>query len=187
MKNLNLIALAFASNVAIAQSSSIDVFGVTLSIGMSEQEVRDAFPDIYCTDSCLGGDDVIQNCTIDDGIPPGTDASVRFQNSRVIRASKHWFLAKDASPYDALQALNSHLQRIGGEDNGVCAKIESFSGPYNQTTNFVFPEKVLSIKMMSLRGENFVFEESLRVNPVPEEYKVRGKKSQGREWCGYVN
>ena len=83
--------------------------------------------------------------------------------------------------------LNDILTRLTGEELAACAKIETHRYTEPVTTSFVLPEKVLSVQIHTMRGGGVFFRESLRVNPVPGSYKVRGKKIQGDEWCAYVN
>lgn len=187
MRLIIAIAAYFALLSASAEQPSVEVLGVKLVRGMTEADVRAAFPNVTCAEKAPGIDPGFDYCSISDGVPPGTDGAVTFKDGRVIRASRNWFLPDDSSPYDALNLLHKILERMAGEQTGTCAKIETYSGRDPETTTFALPEKVLSIQMHTRLGENVFFRESLRSNPVPKSYKVRGKKMQGNKWCGYVN
>lgn len=172
---------------SLAEAAFVEILGVKVTRGMPESEVRAAFPQINCHENCEGYESDLTICHIDDGEPPWVDGEVMFKDGLLYRASQNWVLAPDSTPYDALFMQNQLLTRLAGESNAVCAKVETYSGHYNETTYFIFPKKILAVRMHSLREKNVMFTESLRVNPVPEQYKVRGKKMQGTEWCGYVN
>ena len=172
---------------ASAEEPSVEVLGVTLFRGMSEADVRAVFPNVNCASKGPAADPSIDLCSISDGVPPGVDGEVTFKEGRLLRASRNWFLPDDSSPYDALQMQNEILTRLAGEETGACAKIETYSSRYSKTAIFAFPEKVLSVQMHTLRGNSVFFRESLRINPVPKSYKVRGNKMQGDEWCAYIN
>ena len=67
------------------------------------------------------------------------------------------------------------------------AEIKSGSKIHPARTAIVFPEKVLTLSIHTFRGKRVLMTESLRQNPVPKHYKVKGDKLRGDEWCGYVN
>ncbi|MEM7358966.1 MAG: hypothetical protein AAF431_07710 [Pseudomonadota bacterium] len=182
-----LAAFLLLATPAIAEPPTIDLFGVSLKRGMPESEVREAFPNLNCYDNCDGVVSDVTICGISDGVPPGSDGEVTFKDGKLYQASKNWFLEENSTPYDALLMQNQLLTRLAGEGNAVCAKVETYSSQFNESTVYVFPQKVLSVQMHSRRGKHAHFRESLRVNPVPEGYRVRGKKMRGTEWCGYVN
>ena len=186
MRLIVAIAAFCALISASAEEPSIEVLGVNIVRGMSEADVRAAFPSVSCASKETGVNSS-HLCSIDDGEPPGADGDVTFKDGRVLRASRNWFLPDDSSPYDALNMLNEILTRLAGEETGACVKIETYSDQYSKTTIFAFPEKTLTIRMHTLRGKSVFYREGLRINPVPKSYKVRGDKMQGDEWCAYIN
>lgn len=176
---------ASADSTKIPQEPSVEILGVKIVRGMPEAEVRDAFPSIYCAEQ----NPVFSNfdfCSVSDGVPPDADGDVTFKDGVVYRASRNWFIPEDAEPLEVLMMLNDILTRLTGEDDAVCAKIETHSDQYNTSTIFALPNKVLAVQIHTLPGRSgALFQESLRVNPVPDTHKTRGKKMQGTEWCAY--
>ena len=180
-------SIASAESTSDSQQPSVEVLGVKIFRGMPEAEVRDAFASIYCAEEDPV-DPVYDYCSVGDGVPPGADGEVTFKDGVVYRASRNWFIPTDAGPLEVMMMLNDLLTRLVGEENAACAKVETYSDQYNTTTMFALPKKVLTVQMHTLPGRNGVFfRESLRVNPVSETYKTRGKKMQGKEWCAYAN
>lgn len=170
-----------------AEESSVEILGVKITKGMSEEYVRTVFPQVHCMEKGPSVDHDLDICSINDGLPPGADGEVTFQNGRVLRASRNWFIPEDSDPFDALLMLNDILTRLTGEDSAACAKIETHTEGEPKTIIIVLPEKVLTILMHTMRGGSAFIRESLRVNPVPASYKVRGQKMRGTEWCAYIN
>lgn len=183
---LAVIALSTALT-GRAEEPSVEILGVKITQGMSEEYVRTAFPQIHCAGKGPSVEHDLDLCSISDGVPPGADGEVTFQNGRVLRASRNWFFPEDSDPFDALLMLNDILTRLTGEDSAVCAKIQTYTEGEPKTTNIVLPEKILTIQMHTMKGGHAFIRESLRVNPVPASYKVRGQKMRGTEWCAYIN
>lgn len=188
-----LIGVLLSFSTASAESRngshapSVEILGVKIVRGMPEAEVRDAFPSVYCAEE-NPVDPVFDYCSVGDGVPPGADGEVTFKDGVVYRASRNWFIPKDAEPLEVLMMLNDILTRLTGEEDAACAKIETHSDQYNTSTIFALPKKVLVVQLHTLPGRSgALFRESLRVNPVPDTYKTRGKKMQGTEWCAYAN
>lgn len=166
---------------------SVEILGVKIVRGMTEPEVRAAFPIFYCA-----GEDPVDPiydlCSVSDGVPPGDDGSIVFKHGFVDSASRNWFIPEGAEPLEVLMMLNDLLTRLIGETHAACAKIETYIDQEPTQTIFALPEKVLSVQMHTMSGRTGVlFRESLRVNPVPDPYKTRGQKMQGDEWCAYIN
>jgi hypothetical protein len=170
-----------------AGEPSVEILGVKIVRGMSEADVRAAFPSVYCAEKGPAVDASLDFCSVGDGVPPGADGEVTFKNGRVLRASRNWFIPEGGDPYGTLLMLNDILTRLTGEETSACTKIETHSDQEPKTTMFVLPEKVLTVQIHTMRGGSVFFRESLRVNPVPASYKVRGQKMQGTEWCAYAN
>jgi len=169
------------------QEPSVEILGVKVVRGMSEAEVRAAFPNVYCVEE-NPEDPIFDYCSVSDGVPPGEDGSVTFKEGIVYNASRNWFISEGAKPIDVMMMLNDILARLTGEEEAACAKIETHSDQYSTVTVFALPKKVLTVRMHTLPGRSGAhLRESLRVNPVPDDYKTRGKKMQGAEWCAYVN
>ena len=182
-----VMTAALFVSLANAQEPSVEVLGVKIVRGMPEAEVRAAFPYINCAEKAPGVDSSLDFCSVSDGVPPGADGEVTFKDGYVFRATRNWFIPEEAGPYDVLLMLNDILTRLTGEELAACAKIETHADNEPVTTSFVLPEKVLTVQMHTIRGNYAFFRESLRVNPVPSSYRVRGKKMQGNEWCAYIN
>jgi hypothetical protein len=170
-----------------AREPSVEVLGVEIVRGMPEAEVRDAFASVYCAVE-NPEDPVFDSCSVGDGVPPGADGEVTFQNGVVYSASRNWFIPENAEPLEVLIILNDILARLTGEEDAVCAKIATYSDQHQTSTIFELPEKVLTVQINTLPGRSGAhFRESLRVNPVPDTYKTRGKRMQGTEWCAYAS
>ena len=176
-----------------AQDSSVEILGVTVSRGMTKSYLSSVLPGMSCSDLSAHHGPFAESCSVSDGIPPGADGEIKFEKGVVVRASKNWFFPVDAKPFEVAVMLNQIITRLAGENRAVCAKIEANPEKKEGTmhtpgaTQFVFPEKVLTIYLHSIRDEHVYISESLRVNPVPETYEVYGRQNRGTEWCGYVN
>lgn len=184
-----LISLSAASveTTDKADEPSVEILGVKIVRGMPESEVRAAFPSVYCAEE-EPEDPVFDYCSVSDGVPPDADGSVTFKEGLVYDATRHWFIPEDAESLEVLMMLNDLLTRLTGEEEAACAKIETHIEQYSTVTVIALPEKVLTVRMHTLPGRTgALFKESLRVNPVPDTYKTRGKKMQGDEWCAYAN
>ena len=168
------------------QEPSVEILGVTIVRGMPESEVRTAFPNIHCVEQATA-DQSFDYCSVSDEVPPGADGEITFKGGFVYRASRNWFIPEGAEPLEVLMMLNDILTRLTGEEDAACAKIATHSDQEPMYTIFALPEKVLSVQMHIMTGRSGAFfKESLRVNPVPDSYRTRGKKMQGTEWCAYV-
>jgi len=177
---------ASADSTKSPQEPSVEILGVEIVRGMSEAEVRDALPGIYCAADPTDPD--FDYCSVSDGVPPDADGEVTFKDGVVYRASRNWFIPKDSEPLEVLMMLNDILTHLTGEEDAACAKIETHSDQEPTYTIFALPRKVLTVQMHIMPGRSGAFfRESLRVNPVPDTYKTRGKKMQGTEWCAYAN
>ena len=170
-----------------SREASVDILGVKIARGMPESEVRALLPYVYCAaDACA--ESGVDYCSVSDGIPPGADGEIVFKDKLVYSATRNWFIPEGAEPLEVLMMLNDILTRLTGEADAACAKIETHTDQEPTYTIFALPQKVLTVQMHTLLGRGGAhFRESLRVNPVPDSYKTRGKKMQGTEWCGYVN
>jgi len=178
---------ASADSTKSPQEPSVEILGVKIVRGMPEAEVRDAFPSVYCAEE-NPVDPVFDFCSVSDGVPPDADGDVTFKDGVVYRASRNWFIPKDADPLEVLMKLYDILTRLTGEDHAACAKVETHSDQYSPSTIFALPNKVLAVQIHTLPGRSGAFfRESLRVNPVPDTYKTRGKKMQGTEWSAYAD
>jgi len=170
------------------QQPSVEILGVKIVRGMPESEVRAFLPNVYCAEKAPGVAPGFDYCSVSDGVPPGADGDVTFKDGFVLSASRNWFIPEGAEPLEVLMMLNDILTRLTGEGHATCAKIETHSDQYRSVTIFALPEKVLTVQMHLMKGRSGAhFRESLRVNPVPDSYRTRGKKMQGTEWCALVN
>ena len=177
-----------------AQDSSVELLGVTVSRGMTKSYLSSVLPGMSCSDlSAQYHGSFAESCSVSDGIPPVADGDIKFEKGVVVNASKYWFFPEDAKPFEVFVMLNQIITRIAGENRAVCAKIEANPEKKEGTmhtpgaTQFVFPEKVLTIYLHRIKGEHVYIREGLRVNPVPDTYEVYGRQNQGMEWCGFVN
>ena len=169
------------------QEPSVEILGVKIMRGMPESEVRALFPYIHCSAEA-STEPSFDYCSVSDGVPPGADGEVVFKDGFVYSATRNWFIPEGAEPLEVLMMLNDILTRLTGEADTACAKIETHTDQEPTYTIFALPQKVLTVQMHTLPGRSGAhFRESLRVNPVPDSYRTRGKKMQGNEWCGYVN
>ena len=169
------------------QEPSVEILGVKIMRGMPESEVRALFPYIHCSAEA-STEPSFDYCSVSDGVPPGADGEVVFKDGFVYSATRNWFIPEGAEPLEVLMMLNDILTRLTGEADAACAKIETHTDQEPTYTIFALPQKVLTVQMHTLPGRSGAhFRESLRVNPVPDSYRTRGKKMQGNEWCGYVN
>ena len=169
------------------QEPSVEILGVKIVRGMPESEVRASLPYVHC-EVHAGTESSFDYCGVSDGVPPGVDGEVVFKDGLVYSATRNWFIPEGAEPLEVLMMLNDILTRLTGEADAACAKIETHSDQEPTYTIFALPKKVLTVQMHTLPGRSGAhFRESLRVNPVPDSYRTRGKKMQGNEWCGYVN
>lgn len=169
------------------QERSVEILGVKIMRGMSESEVRALLPYIRCSVEA-SAEPSFDYCSVSDGVPPGADGEVVFKDGFVYSATRNWFIPEGAEPLEVLMMLNDILTRLTGEADAACAKIETHTDQEPTYTIFALPKKVLTVQMHTLPGRSGAhFRESLRVNPVPDSYRTRGKKMQGNEWCGYVN
>ncbi len=185
-----LVSLSAASEESTdrPQEPSVEILGVKIVRGMPESEVRASLPNVYCAEKAPGVAPGFDYCSVSDGVPPGADGEVTFKDGFVYSATRNWFIPEGAEPLEVLMMLNDILTRLTGEEHAACAKIETHSDQEPTYTIFALPEKVLTVQMHIMRGRSGAhFRESLRVNPVPDSYKTRGKKMQGTEWCAYVN
>ncbi len=180
-------SVASADSTESPEEPSVEILGVKIVRGMPEADVRDAFPSVYCAEEDPV-DPVFDFCSVSDGVPPDADGDVTFKDGVVYRASRNWFIPEDAEPLEVMLLLNHILTRLTGEEDAACAKIETHGGQEPTYTIFALPRKVLTVQMHTMPGRSGVhFRESLRVNPVPDTYKTRGRKMQGTEWCAYAN
>ena len=194
MKAIAILVGVFIAATAAAEEPEdphpqpvIEILGVEIVRGMSESEVRAAFPSVHCAKE-NPADPIFDYCSISDGEPPGADGEVTFKEGFVHSATRNWFIPDGADPLEVLMMLNDILTRLIGEDDAVCAKIETYVDQEPSYTIFALPEKVLTVQMHTMYGRTGAhFRESLRVNPVPDTYKTRGKKMQGAEWCAYAD
>ena len=184
-----LVSFSAASedSTSSSQEPSVEILGVAVFRGMPEAEVRAAFPSVYCAEEDPV-DPISDYCSVSDGVPPGADGEVTFKNGVVHSASRNWFISEGAEPLEVLMMLNDILTRLTGEEHAACAKIETHSDQEPTYTIFALPRKVLTVQMHTIQGRSGAhFRESLRVNPVPSDYRTHGKKMQGAEWCAYSN
>ncbi len=185
-----LVSLSAASDEITdkPQEPSVEILGVKIVRGMPESEVRASLPNIHCAEKAAGVNPGIDHCGVSDGVPPGADGEVTFKDGLVYSATRNWFIPEGAEPLEVLMMLNDILTRLTGEEDAACAKIETHSDQEPTYTIFALPEKVLTVQTHIMSGRSGVyFKESLRVNPVPDSNRTRGKKMQGTEWCAYVN
>lgn len=169
------------------QAPSVEILGVEITRGMPESEVRDALSNLDCVEEDPA-DPEFDFCSVSDDTPPGADGEITFRHGSVYSASRNWFIPDGAEPLEVLMMLNDLLTRLAGEENAACAKIETHSDQEPTYTLFVLPEKVLTVRMHVRTGRSGAFfKESLRVNAVPDSYRTRGNKMQGKDWCAYVN
>lgn len=188
-----LVGLLVAASAASEETPdkphepSVEILGVKVVRGMPEWQVRAAFPSVHCAEE-KPVDPIFDYCSISDGVPPGADGEVTFKEGFVHSASRNWFIPEGAEPLEVLMMLNDILTRLIGEDDAACAKIETHINQEPTYTIFALPKKVLTVQMHTMYGRTGAhFRESLRVNPVPDSYKTRGKKMQGTEWCAYAD
>lgn len=184
---LGSLTAAGAEPVDKHPQPSVEILGVKIERGMPEAAVRATFPDIYCAEKAPGANSNVDYCSVSDDVPPGADGEFTFKDGVVRSASRNWFIPAGAEPFEVLMMLNGILSRLTDEPHATCAKIETHSDQEPTYTIFALPEKVLTVQMHTLPGRKSVhFRESLRVNPVPDHYKTRGRKNQGTEWCAYA-
>ena len=185
-----LVSLSAASKESTdrPQEPSVEILGVKIVRGMPESEVRASLPNVHCAKKAAGVNPGIDHCGVSDGVPPGADGEVTFKDRLVYSATRNWFIPEGAEPLEVLMMLNDILTRLTGEEDAACAKIATHNDQEPTYTVFALPEKVLVVQMHIMAGRSVAFfKESLRVNPVPDSYRTRGKKMQGTEWCAYVN
>ena len=185
-----LISLSAASEEPTdrPQEPSVEILGVKIVRGMPESEVRASLPNVNCAEKAQGVAPGFEYCSVSDGVPPGADGELTFKDGFVFNATRNWFIPEGAEPLEVLMMLNDILTRLAGEEHAACAKIETHSDQEPTYTIFALPDKVLTVQMHTMRGRSGAhLRESLRVNPVPDSYKSRGKKMQGTEWCAYIN
>jgi hypothetical protein len=186
---IGVLVSCSAASEEIADRSQVpfvEILGVKIVRGMPESEVRASFPDVYCAEKATV-DQSFDYCSVSDGVPPDADGEITFKDGLVYRATRNWFIPEGAEPLEVLMMLNDILTRLIGEEDAACAKIETHSDQEPSYTIFALPKKVLSVQMHIMTGRSGAFfKESLRVNPVPDSYRTRGKKRQGTEWCAYV-
>ncbi len=170
------------------EEPSVEILGVKITRGMPESEVRALLPNVYCAEKAPGVAPGFEYCSVSDRAPPGADGEVTFKDGFVFNASRNWFIPEGAEPLEVLMLLNDILTRLTGEEHAACAKIETHSNQEPTYTIFALPEKVLTVQMHIVEGRSGGhFRESLRINPVPDSHKTRGKKMQGTEWCAYID
>lgn len=199
------------SSLCLAKEPSVEILGVAVSKGMTETYLRSVLPIVGCID--FPSEDKYKKikCSVENADQSESEGTILFQNGEVFSASRYFLFPENATPFEVTVILNKTIARLMGDDRAVCTKIQSSPGAIYSpegkpmpvgtpatiirsgstinpaTTSFVFPEKVLTITMHTFRGQSVVMTESLRQNPVPKSYKVRGDKLRGDEWCGYVN
>lgn len=167
---------------------SVEILGVKIMRGMPESEVRASLQNIDCPEKAPGVEASFVYCSVSDGVPPEADGEITFQDGLVHSATRNWFIPESSKPLEVLMMLNDILTDLTGEEHAACAKIETRSDQEPTFTIFALPEKALTVQMHVMAGRRGVFfRESLRVNPVPDIYRTRGKKMRGTEWCAYVN
>lgn len=184
-----LVAASAASEETIDKPDepSVEILGVKIMRGMPEWQVRAAFSGIYCAEEDPV-DPIFDYCSVSDGVPPDMDGEVTFKEGFVFSATRNWFIPEGAEPLEVMTMLNLILTRLVGEEEAACAKITTHIDQEPRYTTFALPEKVLTVQMHTMHGRtSTLFRESLRVNPVPDTYKTRGKKMQGTEWCVYAD
>ena len=205
MRQFLLFTLLYLPLLSYAEEPSVDILGIAVSKGMTESHLRSVLPISECMKfQSKPGQDTF-SCSVSDDKKTGADGNILFEKGIVIQASRFWFLPENATPFEVAIMFNKTITRLIGDDRAVCTKIESSPGviytpegiPSTEVrsgstinparTSIVFPEKVLTIRMHTFRGEVAVIVESLRQNPVPKHFKVKGDKLRGNEWCGYVN
>jgi hypothetical protein len=185
-----LVSLSAASEETTnkPQEPSVEILGVKIELGMPEPVVRASLPNVHCAEKASGVDPRIYRCSVSDGVSPGADGEITFKDGFVYSATRNWFIPGGVEPLEVLMMLNDILTRLTGEEHAACAKIETYSDQEPTYTIIALPEKVLTVQMHTMSGRSGAFfRESLRVNPVPDIYKTRGKKMQGTEWCAYAN
>ena len=101
-----LTAILLLTTTAFAEPPNIELLGISLTRGMPESEVREAFPNLNCYDNCDGVESDVTICGVSDGVPPGSDGEVTFKDGKLHQASKIWFLEENSTPYDALLMQN---------------------------------------------------------------------------------
>jgi len=213
MRQFLALILLYLPIMCFAEEPSVDILGVKIKKGMTESYLKSVLPitDAGCIEfKSIDGERNFA-CPVSHDTSPGTAGSVLFKNGIVIQASRDWIFPKDATPFEVASMLNKTITRLSASDGAVCTKIESSSGeaytPEGELipevmfsneirsgstlnpakTTIVFPEKILSISINKFRGEVVVMTESLRQNPVPKHFRIKGKKLNGDKRCGYVN
>ena len=156
--------------------------------GMPEPEVRAALPGIRCAEEDPV-DPRFDYCSVSKGESPGDEGEITFKDGFVHSATRNWFFDEAAEPLKVLMMVHEILTRLIGEDQAACAKIETWSFQDPNYTMFALPEKVLIFQLHKRDGKVVAghLKESLRINPVPSNYKTRGKIMQGTDWCAYVH
>lgn len=170
MKHLvGLVPLALSS-LAVADKPSVEILGMPISKGMTEAEVRSALPMISCLDPLPSQPDRV-SCSVSDGVPPGADGGVLFDNGVVVQATRNLFFPEDATPYEVSLMVSEVIARITSEVSFACAKIKvtpevrEGSGVTPGYTELTFPEKSLTFVIHSMHERHVHLVESLRLNP----------------------
>lgn len=163
---------------AIAQETSLEVLGVTVSKGMTQGEVRALFPAdaIYPVPKAESAPEEIDIWVISQRGERG--GSIRFDNRRVSRVTRRWVESDDTEVYRLFVLLYEILARLTEGGDYTCAMIMAYAPqdffPQSSTV-LVLPDRIVEIGTGSRTGGetgSVSIEESLRMNPVPATAKV---------------
>ena len=119
MRSLLPATLACLACAAESQEMpSIEIAGVTITRGMPEKNVREAFRAVSCDDR------EPNSCSVGDGVPPEYDGDITFENGQVRSAARNLTIPEKSE--DALFLLQGTIERLAGASQ-TCAKIQVHS------------------------------------------------------------
>jgi hypothetical protein len=175
----------------LAQQPSIDVSGVTITLGMLKEQVLAGFPPslVHCSESgdsemCLIGDPSGLACHGGAATFAG-EGEISFEDQRVWTASRNRRISDSRDAYDMFHQLFDILNELGASEI-TCAQISTFVNPMLKHIYLVLPEKTVEIGLGSRGDDRSVyFREGIRVNPVAASEKVRKSRSEQHQ-CIFV-
>lgn len=184
MRAISIFALLGLSLSAASQEPYVEILGVAIQRGMTQEEVAALIP----SSSILvarKGPNVPEELDFWTILPWEQGGMIRFENGQVIKATRNWRTSDDLDTYEMFILLQDILTRLAGGSDYTCAATMTYA-PQNifpqSTTVFSLPDKNIEIGTAS-RGEgsfSVYIRESLRVDPVPAAAKTRAGPGETR-------
>ena len=176
-----LLALFGLPLSVLAQEPYIEILGVAIQRGMTQEAVRALIPSSAIHEAAKGPDapEEIEIWFITLGPQQEYVGDIRFESGRVVKARRHLQTSNSLDAYELFVFLHETLRRLTEGADYTCAEIMTYAPqdlfPQSETV-LVLPDRVIEIGTASRSGGgsgSVSIRESLRMDPVPSGEKVQ--------------